>query len=310
MPIAIVAVTFSIIAIVLSMTLRPTLEIGAGAVGTDELANNSVTSDKVADSVITDADIVSAGISRIADNSITLGMLTPEAKTGIENIADSSITSEKIADGAIMDADIAAGASISPSKISGTAWTSTNDGAWSGLDADIVDGINSSQFLRNDTSGTISGNLTVDGSITHQTETRYYTVPFSAFVGSSQTVPYTHGADHIRNTEIIGHGYNAPVNLPHGATITKFAVYYYRDDAASSFDVHLYRVRPSLAISELFPPTNTDYTIYESSVTANNAVNNENYAYYIYAYLDPNDSDLDVRLGWVRITYTITQPLP
>ena len=39
----------------------------------------------------------------------------------------------------------------------------TVDGAGSGLDADTLDGITSSQFLRSDTSGTISGDLTITG---------------------------------------------------------------------------------------------------------------------------------------------------
>ncbi len=41
--------------------------------------------------------------------------------------------------GEVGNADVADGA-LSPSKISGTAWTSANDGAGSGLDADLLDG--------------------------------------------------------------------------------------------------------------------------------------------------------------------------
>src|SRR3990170_3153333 len=47
-----------------------------------------------------------------------------------------SITSGMITDNQIVDADISGSANISPSKISGTAWTSSNDGTGSGLDAD------------------------------------------------------------------------------------------------------------------------------------------------------------------------------
>jgi hypothetical protein len=50
------------------------------------------------------------------------------------------VVSSEITDGTIVDADIAAGAAIAPSKVSGTAWTSTNDGTASGLDADLLDG--------------------------------------------------------------------------------------------------------------------------------------------------------------------------
>lgn len=48
----------------------------------------------------------------------------------------------------------------------GTAWHSGNDGSGSGLDADKVDGLQASQFLRSDTSDTMNGSLTVNGSIT------------------------------------------------------------------------------------------------------------------------------------------------
>ena len=41
-------------------------------------------------------------------------------------------------------------------------WHSGNDGSGSGLDADTVDGIQAANFVRSDTSDTMSGNLTVD----------------------------------------------------------------------------------------------------------------------------------------------------
>lgn len=49
------------------------------------------------------------------------------------------IDGDDIEDSSIVDADISPAAGIDPSKIAGTAWTSTNDGAASGLDADVLD---------------------------------------------------------------------------------------------------------------------------------------------------------------------------
>jgi hypothetical protein len=63
-----------------------------------------------------------------------------------------SISSSMISDGTIVDDEISASAGIDPSKINGTAWTSLNDGSGSGLDADLLDGYDSSYFL--DTSAT------------------------------------------------------------------------------------------------------------------------------------------------------------
>jgi hypothetical protein len=57
-----------------------------------------------------------------------------------------SVTSAMITDGQIANADISATAAIDPSKVTGTAWTSTNDGAGSGLDADLLDGSHAGAF--------------------------------------------------------------------------------------------------------------------------------------------------------------------
>ena len=44
-------------------------------------------------------------------------------------------------------------------------WNSGNDGSGTGLDADTVDGIHGGSFVRSDTDDTMSGNLTVTGSV-------------------------------------------------------------------------------------------------------------------------------------------------
>ena len=44
-------------------------------------------------------------------------------------------------------------------------WNSGNDGSGTGLDADTVDGIHGGSFLRSDANDTMSGNLTVTGSV-------------------------------------------------------------------------------------------------------------------------------------------------
>jgi hypothetical protein len=57
-----------------------------------------------------------------------------------------AVTSSMIVNGTVVDGDIATGAEIAPSKIAGTAWTSSNDGAGSGLDADRLDGQDAGDF--------------------------------------------------------------------------------------------------------------------------------------------------------------------
>lgn len=49
----------------------------------------------------------------------------------------------------------------------------TVDGANSGLDADVLDGLDSSQFLRSDTDDIMTGNLTIQGNLTVEGNTTY-----------------------------------------------------------------------------------------------------------------------------------------
>src|SRR4030067_1496295 len=58
-----------------------------------------------------------------------------------------TIKSVDIQNGTIVDLDISNSANISPSKVLGTAWTSQNDTSGSGLNADLLDGLHSTDFL-------------------------------------------------------------------------------------------------------------------------------------------------------------------
>ena len=107
---AALAIVISIIAVVSSVFLNPLAAIEAGSVGENELADNSVTSSKIADGTITDEDINNAGISKIIDGSITMNDFSSavtDVITGVAEIANNSITSEKIANGTITTDDLA-----------------------------------------------------------------------------------------------------------------------------------------------------------------------------------------------------------
>lgn len=81
------------------------------------------------------------------------------------DLAYNAVKSVNILNNSILNDDISATAAISPSKILGIAWTANNDGPGSGLNADFLDGFDSLQFLRSDVSGTLNGNLNVNGLI-------------------------------------------------------------------------------------------------------------------------------------------------
>lgn len=83
------------------------------------------------------------------------------AQTATDLMCTGCVNSTDIQNNTITNADITGMANINPSKISGTAWTGSNDGSGSGLDADVLDGIESVVFLRSDQSGSVAGTLDV-----------------------------------------------------------------------------------------------------------------------------------------------------
>jgi hypothetical protein len=130
---AIIAIILSIIAIIFSIFVSPALTLGSGAVGLKELADDSVTSSKIVDDSITDADINNFGLSRIAQNSINsnniidysillsdLNSNTIDAITGMNAIENDSITGEKIANFSIASNDIANNSITSQKIVDGT----------------------------------------------------------------------------------------------------------------------------------------------------------------------------------------------
>ena len=70
-----------------------------------------------------------------------------DGSTRLPAVNGSLLTNVVPGSGTVSDVQVASGANIAPSKISGTAWTSTNDGSGSGLDADLLDGQHASSFL-------------------------------------------------------------------------------------------------------------------------------------------------------------------
>jgi len=89
------------------------------------------------------------GTTRLIDKYLQQGQL-------------SSVNSSMIVDSTIANVDISATANISPTKISGTAWTSTNDGSSSGLDADLLDGQQGSYYTN---AANISSGVLGDGRL-------------------------------------------------------------------------------------------------------------------------------------------------
>jgi len=130
---AALAIVLSIIAIIFSVFISPALTLGSGAVGQNELADDSVTSSKIVDGSLTDSDINNNGISKIAYNAINsnhiinnsilfndLNSNTINSLTGLNVIVNDSITGEKIANFSITSNDLANNSITSQKIIDGT----------------------------------------------------------------------------------------------------------------------------------------------------------------------------------------------
>ena len=328
---AVLAIIISIIAIASGVVIRPASTIGAGTIGENELANNSVTSDKVVDGALTDADISDTGISKIVDNaitggkiassSITLEHLTTEVlaeMTGLVDIANNSITGAKIANGTITNTHISSSADIDPSKILGTAWTAANDGSGSGLDADTIDGIEGNQFLRNDASGSLIGDLIVDGTVTvdsvtySSSRTHYFVVGGEGFIPGDDDIVYqnTYGMGGAFIKTGSSGALSASVHLPHGAEVTAFKVFFY-DNSANDVSVTLQRLNlDGGSYSSLAGVSSSGVSEYGSQIDDSisySTIDNTAYSYHVYGYWGTGDSNVKVR--GALITYTIDEAL-
>ena len=163
---------------------------------------------------------------------------------------------------------------------------------------------------------THDGTDTAKVDFTANPETRYYGIYPPDFVCE----PYNNcflddNGTHLRtisDTDPLT-GY-ASVHLPHGATITSFKVYWYRDDAAATGAAYFNRCSISgitgVANAEAHSNATTGYHSVEDTTITFPIVDSQLYKYYILSTLDPNNSHDDVRFVGAVITYTIVEPLP
>jgi hypothetical protein len=123
--------------------------VGDGAITTQKLAANSVTSDKIAPGTVIAADIAAGTITatELADGAVTAGKILDGTITATE-LADGAVTSGKILDGTIVNADVNASAAIALSKLA------------TGTSGHVV--VHNSSGVP--TSTAISGDITIDST--------------------------------------------------------------------------------------------------------------------------------------------------
>ena len=313
---AVLAIIISIAAVTSSFVFRPVATIGE-----NELADNSITSEKIIDGTINDDDISDFGISKIADESITLNDLTIEVlaeMSGVAEILNNSILGSKLTNNSITNRHINKYANIDPAKINGFAWTAENDGSGSGLDADTVDGIEGNQFLRNDISGTLIGDLIVDGttivnSVSYSSPRAHYlSISCEAFHPTTEVTEYYNNIHNGGAFVMPGYvGYLvAPLHLPHGATISEFKVFFY-DTADENVEVDLIRTNlDDATFSSMVSLSSSGISGRESkteTTIVNPTIDNTEYSYTIFAAWNPGHNQVKV-VGAI-ITYTINEAL-
>lgn len=120
-----------------------TAQLGSGAVTGVKIADGSVSTTKLADGAVTTAKLANDAVNsaKIADGSVTGAELANGAVTSTK-LADDAVTTAKLVNGAVTAAKLADGA--------GLAEILDDDGTSSGLDADLLDGLNSTAFSQTD----------------------------------------------------------------------------------------------------------------------------------------------------------------
>lgn len=154
----------------------------------------------------------------------------------------------------------------------------------------------------------ILGNMEITGTIDIPTTTRYYSVPGCAWLPARDWYVFEKSTTYLwTNTDGDTYWYQ-PVDLPHGAVITEFSVWVYDADTTYDIDVKLWCQQPSTVMASITSSGDSGYAQYSDSSIYQATVDNQNNSYIIQAIL--RQGGIWHQLGRVRITYTITEPLP
>ncbi len=175
------------------------------------------------------------------------------------------------------------------------------------VDVHLDDDSNSSNSAFNVLDSENAALLTVgqDGTISWSQRTGYVSVSAAAFRPAYDGYNFHNAGLRLDNVDGASDFYFAPVQLPHGATVTRLS-FYYDDDSASGDGVAELRVNDmdgtfrqmAYVVTVTGQSSGYDDTINYATV------DNSQYAYYLQCNLD----DSDVYAYGVIIEYTYTEP--
>jgi hypothetical protein len=179
-----------------------------------------------------------------------------------------------------------------------------------------MDGSSMWQGFVNVNTGAFSGWTPISGSTPSAVElgsastpstgfesTGYISIPATAFTTSSNTYEVYIGP-YIYNQDTSPRAVRAPVQLPHGATITNVTSYWY-DSVSASITGYLYRYTHTggySSIADLHSSGSTGYGNTEDTTIVNPVVNNNDYYYIVYINM-PDGYTIDLRFYCVKIGF-------
>lgn len=232
-------------------------------------------------------------------------IFAPKNSVLTKSIAKNAVTSAKIKNGAIVNADISAAAAIAASKIN-----------TAGLNADSVDGKHAADFVSKTGDQSMGGALTAGNFNYSAPRTRYLSIPAAKFVPVESSTTFSYDAT---GGLVWGGGgsdvFRAPVELPHGATITNFR-FTARDDVwVPMYYVAADLTRWSVGGSNEVMAENTTaglsapgWVDLDIAVVTNSTIDNSKYSYFVAANFDAMSAGSAMQIGSVVITYTVPAP--
>ena len=128
----------------------------------------------------------------------------------------------------------------------------------------------------------------------------------------SQATPFNYTGAKLVNPDTAAHYYMAPVTLPQGATITKFTVWYFDNDAGRDMNVDLYRLALNSEFGEVIASVSSAGAapanrLVEDTTITGPVVDAGSYSYTIQANLPPSNV---VGLVAFRIDYQYATFVP
>ena len=134
------------------------------------------------------------------------------------------------------------------------------------------------------------------------------TIHPSAFTPQDDTVDYHCYEGGLRRRADLAAGYfHAPVDLPHGVTVSKLILYGFRNDAAAALELILRCVTNTGSVNPMatiLADWTDDNGSKEETSIGYATVDNANNSYYLYCQINPNDNVWDVILRRAVIEFS------